>query len=742
MRQERYAWRNKLFLKFLLSYLIMILITLIINFIAWLSFIHETETEVRSSHYNALERVKEITDAKLQELYTVYVQAVMDRNVQAVLQWEGPLQPRHIISLVQIQKKLNNYELAHPIIDHIYLYFRNSDVAISVTGQYSSELLSKDILPQDPELAKDWLQNQHSGFLPYHLSEDRTGVVYVYPISNGVSHSSQGVLVIKINDESINEIMESMKWAPQTQLYLRPSFDAELVSSPGYVVTSVNSGVGDLVYVSLIPKNVFFSKAAQTKIIFSSNLIICLLIGSWIAYWFAKRDYTPVQKLIRSMEQEANENRHKGDNEFDFIQRALSKIIREKDELASEISQQGEILRSHFLQQWVKGRIDPGSIKDIAAVYGLPLDAQDKYRIVIINIHDFDYFLKYEDMERTSQENVALSKFILKNIMDECINEIYPTLLLDSNPYLIGFVKVADSEYSQSKDRLAEAIGTAQEFIEERFKIRFLVSASGSPVPYTKVAKAYQEAEEAMELLALLGNNKLLFYSDLTKYSETDSFSLMQDQSKLLHLIQSNQWESVRELIDSLFVKWFSQDLQSIQMVKSRMFAIIHSLISVIERFQIAYGKDMGEQIRPGDRLFNCQTLQEMQEEIHKIIGELENYHSSRCSAGGGDLHKEVIDYIEDHYTRADLTISSMACHFNISASSLSKQFKKHSGIGPLEYLQFVRIEKAKLLLLESDKNVKDIMLQVGFQDNVSFIRVFKKHVGVTPGVYRKTSDI
>jgi YesN/AraC family two-component response regulator len=50
------------------------------------------------------------------------------------------------------------------------------------------------------------------------------------------------------------------------------------------------------------------------------------------------------------------------------------------------------------------------------------------------------------------------------------------------------------------------------------------------------------------------------------------------------------------------------------------------------------------------------------------------------------------------------------------------------------------RIEKAKQLLKETQETVQDISVQVGYVYTMSFIRVFKKTTGLTPGEYRKLS--
>ncbi|MEK5418567.1 helix-turn-helix domain-containing protein [Paenibacillus sp. FSL L8-0708] len=742
MGLERYSWRNKLFPKYLLSYFIVILITLIINFGAWLSFIQATETEIESSHYNALEKVKELTDAKLQELYMTYVQTAMDSNVQTMLQWEGPLQPRHILTLVQIQKKLNSYELANPVIDNIYLYFEQSDVAISVNGQHSAERFVNSVLPHNQALAGAWIEKYYRGFMLYHPIENRNAIVYIQPLTNRISSTAQGKLIILIRQSSIDALMQNMRPEPQAQLFIRPSSETNTDYGPNAVVTTVDSNVGDFTYVSLIPKSIFFSKAARSKILFTSNLLVCILIGSVIAYRFAKRNYTPVEKLIRSMEQEVKEFRGKADNEYDFIQRALSKIVKEKDQFASKISQQGEILRSYFLQQWMKGSINPDSICEIAKVYGIPIEDQDAYQIIIINIHDLNYFLFNENMERSADENLALSRFILKNIMEECINETHQTQFFDSDQYLIGLIRIAGRDV-HSQGQLKAAISKGKDFIESKFRIRILVSANSSPVYYKNVARAYEEAKEAMDLQVLLGENGILFFNEWKKgeeIKETGCNNPMQDQAKIVHFILKNDWVKVRELMHAIFVKWFSLELSSIQLVKSRMFMVIHSLTGVFEDPRVLFGKEAAEKIRPNDRLFKCQTLQELRDEATLIIDELEKIAKGASTTSGEDLYNKAVEYINRNYTQHEITISGIAERFEVNVSYLSKHFKKHMGIGPLDYLQFVRVQKAKELLVETDNNVKDIMLEVGFVDNVSFIRVFKKYEGTTPGAYRKTN--
>ena len=73
-----------------------------------------------------------------------------------------------------------------------------------------------------------------------------------------------------------------------------------------------------------------------------------------------------------------------------------------------------------------------------------------------------------------------------------------------------------------------------------------------------------------------------------------------------------------------------------------------------------------------------------------------------------------------------------------MSPTYFSYVFKQITGRTFTEYLNYLRIMKAKELLTNSNKTVSGISYEVGFNDPAYFDRVFKKEVGMSPGKYRK----
>ncbi|MCI8326435.1 MAG: helix-turn-helix domain-containing protein, partial [Lachnospiraceae bacterium] len=104
-----------------------------------------------------------------------------------------------------------------------------------------------------------------------------------------------------------------------------------------------------------------------------------------------------------------------------------------------------------------------------------------------------------------------------------------------------------------------------------------------------------------------------------------------------------------------------------------------------------------------------------------------------------GDYTEFVKKYIEEHYMK-EIHLGDLALVAHVSSSYLSTRFKKEMGISFTEYLVTYRINKAKELLKNSNATCKEVGAAVGYYDDVQFSKMFKKYVGVAPGIYQKDS--
>lgn len=86
--------------------------------------------------------------------------------------------------------------------------------------------------------------------------------------------------------------------------------------------------------------------------------------------------------------------------------------------------------------------------------------------------------------------------------------------------------------------------------------------------------------------------------------------------------------------------------------------------------------------------------------------------------------------------------LETYAAKCNVSTDYFRNMFKKYTGVSPHQYHLDLKLMRAKELLLTSNKSVKEICFELGFQSAPYFNRFFKKKIGVNPGELRNSSTI
>ena len=117
---------------------------------------------------------------------------------------------------------------------------------------------------------------------------------------------------------------------------------------------------------------------------------------------------------------------------------------------------------------------------------------------------------------------------------------------------------------------------------------------------------------------------------------------------------------------------------------------------------------------------------------LSAVITKVQQRESSRDQ----DLLNQMLNYIYENYW-ADIMLNDLAEHLNISPKYCGILFKQLSDNNFKDFLNRYRIEKAKEILRD-DPSIKivDLSAMVGFNSSNSFIRVFSKYEGITPGAY------
>ncbi|MFN3332349.1 MAG: helix-turn-helix domain-containing protein, partial [Caldilinea sp.] len=102
-------------------------------------------------------------------------------------------------------------------------------------------------------------------------------------------------------------------------------------------------------------------------------------------------------------------------------------------------------------------------------------------------------------------------------------------------------------------------------------------------------------------------------------------------------------------------------------------------------------------------------------------------------------LVRKAMAYIHRQYVNP-VTREDLANYVGMNDDYLTYCFRQELGMTPIDYLNRYRVLQAQRLLLETDKSITTIALEVGFSSNSYFSRVFRRQVGQSPDEYRRRS--
>jgi AraC-like DNA-binding protein len=101
---------------------------------------------------------------------------------------------------------------------------------------------------------------------------------------------------------------------------------------------------------------------------------------------------------------------------------------------------------------------------------------------------------------------------------------------------------------------------------------------------------------------------------------------------------------------------------------------------------------------------------------------------------------KPAVLYIEENYLYENIMIEKLAKICELSTKYFTQIFERSFGIQPKKYIQRLRVEKAKEILVNSNAQISEVAEEAGFSSGYYFSRIFKELCGISPTDYRKTS--
>jgi len=209
-------------------------------------------------------------------------------------------------------------------------------------------------------------------------------------------------------------------------------------------------------------------------------------------------------------------------------------------------------------------------------------------------------------------------------------------------------------------------------------------------------------------------------------------------ENELMEAITTGDRSNATRLLNEILGFVFFMTGSDMAVIRVR----VVELVSLISRAAIHGGAD-AEQILD----LNCRylgeidrfsNLEELSFYLTKIINQFTSIVFKMPNVKHVDVINKAINFIDKNYMKK-ITLREVAGTVFLSESYFSRIFKEEVSKNFNTYLNGVRIEKSKALLLSGNMDIVDICSAVGFEDQSYFCKVFKGTTGMTPGKFRES---
>ena len=136
----------------------------------------------------------------------------------------------------------------------------------------------------------------------------------------------------------------------------------------------------------------------------------------------------------------------------------------------------------------------------------------------------------------------------------------------------------------------------------------------------------------------------------------------------------------------------------------------------------------------------NCDERNQLEDFVQQRLFECASHVTKIRTKKENPVIKKVAQYVQDNLEQ-DLSLDVVAQKVNMSSFYLSKLFKEETGETFINYVTDRRLEKSCKLLKETEKSVKEITADVGYNDQNYFIKLFKNKYGLSPTEFRNNAE-
>ena len=364
-------------------------------------------------------------------------------------------------------------------------------------------------------------------------------------------------------------------------------------------------------------------------------------------------------------------------------------------------------------------------IDEYVKMYQDAIDTMAKAKEADIHTQMTYYVVAMMGDHGNSNEKKA-HELMLEAIRNETLIDGYGMNLINSNENLY----VLFGENKESLDiivRFFLLIG--KDYCED-----FVLAVSNYHTDIYEASKAYLESKTAYDHRFLMDTSQVISYQNVPVTERTQQLPDVYLQ-QIRNAVYSDNQEEIHRVVEDI-CRQLQGSGQSV--LNLRLFC--NDIIKMINKEWNMEESKLND-IYNVFTLSQCLTIQDFHDILDQLCEDLMQYRKGAAENSRkkqSDLVKDAMQYMKEHFSEYALNMSSLADYLKVTPATLAVEFKKCTELSPSDYLAVIRMEAAKELLKNTDKLVREISREVGYEDEHVFMRRFKKYTGKTPQQFRR----
>jgi len=476
-------------------------------------------------------------------------------------------------------------------------------------------------------------------------------------------------------------------------------------------------------YVSMVPVDTISVQLIRLNTILISLIVLAAAVSIAWSFLFSRSLHAPLRKIIESVQASEYDDDSRPERgpirEFDLISHTMNRMMKTNRDIAHDLAQKTSILRKYALSNKLKHiHMNLAEMREMA-------DSSMPYLIVMFDIR---FKERYAELEMDHEKGT----YYIREYIDSVLLQTYKhsvTFQIEHN-VVLSLVFADETEL--------RGIRKPIEYLKQMFDIErdlYLVTIAASSIypASTEFTPAYEEIKELLRQRKLVNETQVIERLQASTSMERFHFTVLMEEefhTRLMSGHEQGMYDWIEKQLEQLSKKGAPEE-HYMQFAKETA----QQLEKSVRKLNLQ-GKRDESSIPSYDKLHGFYSIEQFREWFRQLIGPVVRLVQDMTD-DHDPITRFVIDYLDAHL-HEDITLDLMADKLNITSGYLSTYFKEKTGMNFSDYLNDIRIQRAKQLLQNVELKIQDVAAGVGYQNANSFIRMFKRYSGITPGEYRK----